>query len=48
MRKLTIEKIIDELKCGDAELQFMGHDEENDMLIYSITKARETVLLKKN
>lgn len=41
MRKLTIEKIIDELKCGDAELQFMGHDEENDMLIYSITKARE-------
>ena len=46
MRKLTIDEIIDELKCGDAELQFMGYDEENDTLIYSITKAREDGFLE--
>lgn len=41
MRKLTIEEIIDELQSNDAELQFMGDDEETDALIYSITRARE-------
>lgn len=41
MRELTIEEIIDELQNNDAELQFLGDDEETGALIYSITKARE-------
>ena len=41
MRELTIEEIIDELQNNDAELQFLGDDEETGALIYSITRARE-------
>ncbi|MBD5487135.1 MAG: hypothetical protein HDR18_16740 [Lachnospiraceae bacterium] len=41
MRKLTIEEIIDELQSNDAELQFLGDDEETGALIYSITRVNE-------
>lgn len=47
MRKLTIEEIIEELKCGDAESQYVGYDEESDALIYSITRTREDGSLEK-
>ena len=41
MRELTIEEIIDELQSNDADLQFLGDDEETGALIYSITRAHE-------